>query len=94
MNDKGAVLPVCEQGNEARQTAAKQVTDAQLVKVLKKLELTKPDRDKSRPLKTSLRRSLKRHTQQKTHLDRWVFNGAGEGIRTLDINLGKVALYP
>ncbi len=21
-------------------------------------------------------------------------NGAGEGIRTLDINLGKVALYP
>lgn len=23
-----------------------------------------------------------------------LFNGAGEGIRTLDINLGKVALYP
>ena len=90
LSDKGAVLPVCEQGNEARQTAAKQVTDAQLVKVLKKLELTKPDRDKSRPLKTSLWRSLKRHTQQKTHLDRWVFNGAGEGIRTLDINLGKI----
>ena len=26
---------------------------------------------------------------------RWLFViGAGEGIRTLDINLGKVALYP
>jgi hypothetical protein len=24
----------------------------------------------------------------------WKFNGAGEGIRTLDPNLGKVVLYP
>ena len=24
----------------------------------------------------------------------WLNIGAGEGIRTLDINLGKVALYP
>ena len=25
---------------------------------------------------------------------KWVFCGAGEGIRTLDFNLGKVAIYP
>ena len=34
------------------------------------------------------------HIQQKTDQMAGYFIGAGEGIRTLDINLGKVALYP
>ena len=33
-------------------------------------------------------------THKKTDLKGRLFIGAGEGIRTLDINLGKVALYP
>ena len=73
----------------------KRVTDARLVKVLQKLELTKPDRDKSRPLKTSLPAKFETSpAKKKASLFRRHYNGAGEGIRTLDINLGKVALYP
>ena len=45
----------------------------------------------------SLRQSCKQKTAPKDRSNRFSFlnkTGAGEGIRTLDPNLGKVVLYP
>ena len=78
----------------------KQVPEAQLVS--RTGELTSKTGINPVRQKRALR-SLRRHPPEyrpsekrhkKTTSTGGLKNGAGEGIRTLDINLGKVALYP
>ncbi len=44
-------------------------------------------------LATSPLKNIYMNKYKKIHLKKWIYKRAGDGTRTRDINLGKVALY-